>query len=322
MKKKSNEIYTSIDESFLEQFSDMHRNFLESVYYSHYLSLCKHLERKPLKQQEFCTNMVHRRFRFYQLCCPYCGAIEIVVRDNRMEHSGNYNYCPYCGRGSVEEIVSKQLGRFTRISHISNAGIALYKKKPPERDIRFLAYDIYHMQLIELTSILEVILRDFFEALFNMSYLGIKNSYTDKIVRKFVGNDFMLIEKANKHYKKAFDIDIKSAIGQSFWDDLVDMTNMRNTMIHNNGMVDEKFRKSKTFNRVKKYVDGDLLILNQDTINYYYEIILKVSKIMSDLFRLNYQRLRNNVILLHYFSKPEIALPNQNKFIQDKKRAN
>lgn len=318
MKKSSNEIYTFIDESFLGQFPDMHREFLERVYYSRYLSLCEYLGRKPLNHQDFFTNMVHRRFRFYQLCCPYCGAMEIVVRDTRREHSGSYNYCPHCGRGSVEEVVSKQLSRFTRISCISNAGIALYKIKQPETDIRFLAYDIYQMQLIELTSILEVILRDFFEALFHMSYLGVKNSYTEKIVHKFTGNDFMLIEKANQHYKKAFDIDIKASIEQSLWDDLVDMTNMRNTMIHNNGMVDERFRNSKTFNRVKDYVDGDLLILNQDVIHHYHESILKIATIISDLFRSNYQRLRNKVIVLHYFSNPDIALPTEDSSIQDK----
>ncbi len=318
MKKSSNEIYTFIDESFLEQFPDMHREFLERVYYSHYLALCERLKRKPLEHREFFTNMGHRRFRFYQLCCPYCGAMEVVVRDTRMEHSGSYNYCPFCGRGSVEKVVSTQLSRFTRISCISNAGIALYKIKQPKSDMRFLAYDIYQMQLIELTSILEVILRDFFEALFHMSYLGVKNSYTEKIVHKFTGNDFMLIEKANQHYKKAFDIDIKSAIGQDLWDDLVDMTNMRNTMIHNNGMVDERFRNSKTFNRVEHYIDGDLLILSQDAINHYHESILKTADIVSDIFRLNYQRLRNKVIALHYFSNPDIALPVQNVPTQNK----
>lgn len=115
MEISRNEIYTLIDEGFLAQFSSVHRRFLEGIYYSKYLSLCEHIRRNALTKTEFFTNMRRRRFQFFQLCCPYCGAIEILVNDKRLEHSAGFNYCPSCGRGSVQDVISKQLSRFTRI---------------------------------------------------------------------------------------------------------------------------------------------------------------------------------------------------------------
>ena len=45
----------------------------------------------------------------------------------------------------------------------------------------------------------------------------------------------MNIEKANNLFKKAFEIDLKSFMDKDVWNDLVDIVNLRNMMIHNNG---------------------------------------------------------------------------------------
>lgn len=81
---------------------------------------------------------------------------------------------------------------------------------------------------------------------------------------------------------------------------------MRNMMIHNNGIVDGRFKNTKTYDRVKDLIEGDLLILNEDVINGYHKDILSVSAIISDIFRENYVKLRNKTIVLHYFASSYI----------------
>ncbi len=308
MKKLSNEIYTLVDENFLSQFSGTQRQVLENAYYRYYLTICERIKRTPLEKVVFFTNMRRRRFRFYQLCCPYCGVTEIMVVDNRISKSGDFNYCPHCGKGSVEQIVFNQLARFTRIAYINNVGIAVYAAKYPKKDIRLIGYDGYQMELVELTSIVEVILRDFFNALFHMSYYGVKNSYIEKMTNKYTGNDFMNIEKANDHYKKALSIDIKSSLSTDIWNDLIDITNMRNMMIHNNGMIDSRFRNTKTFERLRNSIDDNLLFLDQKMIEHYYNTVSKTAEIISGIFRTKYKELKNAMIAMHHFTSSDLNL--------------
>ena len=67
--------------------------------------------------------MRRRRIRLFQLCCPYCGAIEVIPNDKRLHGVAGINYCPYCGRGSTIDNVAKQIYRFIRISGINRLGL-------------------------------------------------------------------------------------------------------------------------------------------------------------------------------------------------------
>jgi hypothetical protein len=75
-----------------------------------------------------------------------------------------------------------------------------------------LSYDIYQLELIEITSIIEVSLREFFVCLVYLTFQNTKNKYFEKKKKKSTGNDFMNIGKANNHYKKALDIDLRNLI--------------------------------------------------------------------------------------------------------------
>ena len=302
MKKISREIYTLVDENFLSEFTNTQRHILEDTYYKYYITLCERIQRTPLNKDLFFTNMKRRRFRFYQLCCPYCGANEIMVIDNRLQKSGNFNFCPCCGKGSVEQIVFEQLARFIRIANINKMGISISTLKFPEKDVCLIGYDSYQMELVELLSIIEVILRDFFNALFYMSYYGVNCDYIKAMLKKYTKNDFMNIEKANNHYKRAFSIDIKSLISSELWNDLIDIVNMRNVIIHNNGMIDSQFKSTKTFERLHKSINGNLLILNQKMIKHYYNTVSQTAKILSDIFRKKYNELKNKMIAMYHFS--------------------
>ena len=163
MKEMKNEIYSLVDEEFISKFQENHAAFMQSYYYDYYCVVCGDLKRKPLSKQEFFHNMRRRRIQLYQLCCPYCGTIEVLIRDKKHEGKGSYNYCVTCGRGSAFSNMMNQVYRFSRISNVNRIGLKALKEKYPEKEDWLIGYDCYQMELIELASIIEVIFRDYFE---------------------------------------------------------------------------------------------------------------------------------------------------------------
>ena len=138
-------------------------------------------------------------------------------------------------------------------------GLKEFKKEHEDTEDWLLGYDCYQMEIIELASIIEVVCRECFEALIFIKNIGLNNDYIRKVISKSAGNDFMNIEKANKHFKKAFDIDLKSLTDKKKWDDLIDIVNLRNMMVHNNGRVDEHFKNTVSYQRLKTNIDGNIL---------------------------------------------------------------
>ena len=96
MKKFKNEIYALVDEDFMSKFTGLHLNFMKDYYYKFYAEFCRRIKRAPLSSEEFYSNMHRRRIKIYQLCCPYCGSIYVMIHDRKIQGKGGYNYCPYC----------------------------------------------------------------------------------------------------------------------------------------------------------------------------------------------------------------------------------
>lgn len=276
IQKFKNEIYCMVDEDFISHFDYNHRDYMKTMYYDFYSTCCKHHNRKALSKEEFFKNMRRRRIRFYQLCCPYCGTILLMPTDKKLKNSSSPNYCCSCGRASTTYTLIKHLSRFIRISGILNMGLKEFKKEHEDTEDWLLGYDCYQMEIIELASIIEVVCRECFEALIFIKNIGLNNDYIRKVISKSAGNDFMNIEKANKHFKKAFDIDLKSLTDKKKWDDLIDIVNLRNMMVHNNGRVDEHFKNTVSYQRLKTNIDGTLYHLEQHTVDEYFKSVMDV----------------------------------------------
>lgn len=309
MKTNKNEIYTLVDEEYLSKFSYNHQAFMKDYYYKFYYKFCQHYRRKPLSQDEFYTNMHRRRIRLYQLCCPCCGAIYVMPTDKRLHGTNGFNYCPHCGRGSTIENVAKHIYRLIRINRINRLGLKTLKEQHPDTEEWLLAYDCFQMEIIELASIIEVVFRDCFEALLFINGLNKSttyNNYANKIIRKHNGNDFMNVEKANNSYKKAFDINIRDLFDKQVWNNLIDVVNLRNMMVHNNGMVDDHFKSTPTYTRVQNRIDGNLFRLeDSDVAAYLDSVVVAVTKI-TGVFLEKYYVQRNAVIANYYFNNTEI----------------
>ena len=308
MKKFNNEIYALVDEDFMSKFTGLHLNFMKDYYYKFYAEFCRRIKRTPLSSEEFYSNMHRRRIKIYQLCCPYCGSIYVMIHDRKIQGKGGYNYCPHCGRASAVENILRQVSRFIRINGINRLGLKEFKKEHQEVEEWLLAYDCYQMEIVSLASIIEVVFREYFEALLFINNLGVTNDYVKKVVQKQTGNDFMNIEKANDIFKKAYGIDIRSALEKTVWTDLIDVVNLRNMMVHNNGRVDARFKKMDTYARNKDKVVGELYKLEDSDIARYLQSVITAVEIITNLFLQKYYESRGKVIANHYFNDDGVAL--------------
>lgn len=302
MKEFKNEIYALVDEEYISKFSMLHISFMKKQYYNYYCDVCSAIKRKPLKKKEFFTNMRRRRFQIYQLCCPYCGSVHMVMHDKKEFGKAGFNYCFHCGKGSALENIKTQIYRFMRIRNINSIGLSVLKERYPETEEWLLGFDCYQMELIELASIIEVIFRGYFEALLFINNLGIKSEYITSIINKHTGNNFMNIEKANTDYKKAFDLDLKKVVEKDVWNDLIDIVNLRNMMIHNNGMADERLKKTATYKRLNDKFSGKLFKLDSADINKYLKSVTYAVTVISNLYLEQYYTKRNTVIANYYFN--------------------
>lgn len=302
MKEFKNEMYTLVDEEYLSNFSPMHLSFMKDIYYTFYQNTCKARGRKTLTKKEFFTNMHYRRFQLYQLCCPYCGSIDIFLHDKRHSKNPGFNYCVNCGKGSALENIQTQLNRFIRIRNVQAIGLTFLKEKHPQKEDWLIGFDCYQMELIELASVVEVVFRDYFEALLFINNFGIKNDYIISVINKHTSNDFMNIEKANVNYKKAFGINLKQELEEKLWIDLIDIVNLRNMMIHNNGIADERFKNTPTYKRLEhKFFDCHLKLESNDVGLYAKSVALAITDI-SNLYLKRYYDKRNMVVANHYFN--------------------
>lgn len=311
MKEFKNEVYILVDEEYMSTFEGNQREFMKDFYYKSYCDFCSHRGRKPLTIDEFYSNMHRRRIQLFQVCCPYCGSINLVIHDKKISGKGGYNYCHNCGRASAVENIKEQISRFMRIHNINTTGLKTMAIGRKESKEWLLAYDCYQMELISLASIIEVLLRDYFEALIFINNLGVSNSYIKKVIKKHTGNDFMNIEKANNNFKKAFGIDIKKALDTNIWLDLLDIVTLRNMMIHNNGRVDSQFKTTSTYIRNKDKVIGNLYKLEENDISKYLESVVLGIADISNLFLENYYNLRSKVIANYYFNSNDSVCENQ-----------
>lgn len=290
MKKPDNEMYALVDEEYMSKFSDQHLRYMKEYYYSVYLNFCRKINRSPLAFDAFFKNMHFRRFQLYQLCCPYCGTISLSVHDKKQNPSVGLNYCHSCGRTSTLNNLQKQLARFIRIYQMNRISIQAVAQQKPGRETWLIAYDCYQIEIIELASIIEVLFRDYFEALLFIS---------DTIER----NDFMNIDKANTIYKKAFEIDIRKNLNSDVWDNLLDIVKLRNMFVHNNGQVDEHFKRTSTFTRWKDRVDDPLIRIEAEDIEKLLSSVIDAVTVVSNLYLHEYYQKRNRVIADYYFNK-------------------
>ncbi len=312
MKKNITDIYHLVDEDFISKFNPSQASFMKKYYYNHYKSYCIQNKIKPLSQTSFFTNMRRRKIKLIQVCCPYCGNMNFIVVKGALSDVEKLNYCTHCGKRSAFENAFFQVSRLIRIQHFHSRALELLKEEHTDDKLKIMSYDIYQLELIELTSILEVSLRDFFVAFVYLYYKNSRTTYIDSIIHMSIGNDFMNVEKANNHYKKALGINLRELISKDCWENLVDVVQIRNTLVHNNGIIDNKFRKSKTFSRINSLISGDLIFLDNKDIDMYLKNVIEIINAITETFNSQYRKQLHFLISNYYFNISSTSIRTSN----------
>lgn len=302
MSKNHTEIYHLIDNSFISGFSESHIEYMKSYYYSFYSNYCISKNKSPLCKEKFFTNMRRHKVKLVQICCPYCGNMNIWILEGTISLGDSLNYCTSCGKKSASDNAFFQISRLIRIRHFHQSGLEKLKESSSEKDLKLLSYDIYQLELIEITSIIEVSLREFFVCLVYLTFQNTKNKYFDSIIKKSTGNDFMNIGKANNHYKKALDIDLRNLISCDCWNNLLDIVEIRNTIVHNNGMIDKKFRNTQTYTKIASMIEGNLIFLTPQIIQSYFNDVLELITSVTKYYNSLYENTLHSLIANFYFN--------------------
>ena len=299
----NNSIYHIVDENFLNKFNSNQKIFMENLYYSYYLNYCKNNKINPKNKNTFFTNMRKQKIKLIQSMCPFCGKINLTISTEKIKEIQKYKYCANCGKKSVYHNSLINLSRFIKIFTQNRIALDLIEKNNEEYDDETLTFDMYHLEIVELTSIIEVSLRDFFYLLVKLNYNLMENKYFLNVLDKYTGNDFMNIQKANNHYKKALNINLKELINDNSFNLLLDICSIRNVVIHNNGFIDENFLNSKSYKKYKNLIVGNMLFLNEEIIKDFYFAVTNLLEILETLFNQYFENNIHSLIVNYYFNQ-------------------
>lgn len=297
-------VYNIVDKDFLLGFNEKQAAFMLMTYYVYYKSYCESTGNKVLPMNTVLLNARRRKIKLIQQCCPYCGCIDIMVNEGKVHDIMNLKYCSRCGKKSTKEIAFEQISSLIRMEMIHHAGITKLISEE-EMDQEIIGYDIMLTEIVQLTSIFEKIIRDFYIDLVCIKYKCYSSDYLIGVIEKDLKNDFMNFDKANNHYKKALDMNLKEMVSAECRENLLDLVNVRNVVVHNNGRIDEKFKKTSTFDRLINYIEDDLIFVTSDLVQMYLQETLDLIDKIEDEYNKRFSENKFNMISNYYFNDNE-----------------
>lgn len=299
-------VYNIVDQDFLLGFNDKQATFMLITYYMYYKTYCEQTGNAILPMDTFLINARRRKIKLIQQCCPYCGRIGIMLSEQKISDIKEIKYCVSCGKKSTAEIVFEQIASLIRMSAIHHAGLETLMAGRDQEKKRLLGYDIMLTEMVQLTSILETTLREFYMDLVCIKYRCYNTDFLLNIIEKDTKNDFMNFDKANNHYKKALGLNLKQLVSVECRANLIDLVNVRNVVAHNNGKIDDKFKNSITYERLKDYVNDDLLFITPELIDKYLEEVLTLIIKIENEYNERFSKDKYFMISNYYFNLEDI----------------
>lgn len=211
-------------------------------------------------------------------------------------------YCTKCGKKSTAEYVFLQLTSLISMKEVHNAGFQALRKKYDKGTMEIFEYAIMQTEIVELTCILEKILRDFYMDIAHIVYKTNQVEYIERLIEKSTNNDFMHFDKANNHYKKGLNINLQDKVSTECKKNLIDLVNLRNIIIHNNGFIDERFKKAETFRRISHMINGDLVFIKDEDAAKYLGSVLELLTAIEKEFDKNFKGQMHMLIANYYFN--------------------
>lgn len=101
---KRTDVYHLVNQSFLSKFEKKQGAFMLMRYYEFYCSYCKEHKIKIQPIDKFLLNASKKKIKIIQVCCPYCGRIEMLIEQKKMSEIKEMQYCGKCGKNPQQNI--------------------------------------------------------------------------------------------------------------------------------------------------------------------------------------------------------------------------
>ena len=296
----NNCINNIVDEKFINGFNKSSQKLMRNIYYNTYKLYCQSRGQKHISYELFFSNMRRRKIKLVQTCCPYCGEISIRISEQSIKDI-NTNCCFSCGKKSALYDLELSLGPFATTRIIINKGISELKKDD-DPNIEIASIGAYNTEIVQLTTIMETLLRQYFDSILYIRNNRKFNTYVRDSIRSKYKNGFMNIEKAQNEYKRAFNINLKAVLNcDNMWKDLQDLSALRNVIVHNNGYCDNVFTSSNTYSRLQKNIKDELVITDDAMILRFFRSVLTLVSEVCEIFETEFEACKYDIISQYYF---------------------
>lgn len=220
--------YFLVDEEFLNQFDKAERDFLSNFAYSFYKKI-RRTKSNMLSKEDFLKSKRTKCAVIYRYC-PKCKMDGFTVCMGR-KAADEMKYCVNCGEPNITYLYLEGIKKIAELIKLSQ------KLKQEESQ---LSLSLNQQLCVQLCSVYEVYLREFYADILNTKFVKAGTSLYDKFLSD-CKNDFLNPGKTNDRFKKEININYKDVIGQEHYKALLLLSEYRNVIVHNNGICDTKF---------------------------------------------------------------------------------
>lgn len=286
------------------------RQFMLGIYYDEF----KRISRSQVLQKEFTflefsEKLEQNEISMFQQHCLNCGTIDIILES---EGSHEPQYYTKCGRKSLSDFGIENIDRISRVFSFNNVAVSkmistVHGKS--EYSDKLITFDTNQIELIIINSVLETIVKEYFEQLMKLKLMKINDSTVIKIINESYKNDFQNIEKTISIFKRYLGINLKESVSEEDIKNIKEIVELRNIFIHNNGVADEKFLRkieNKTLiNNLKtnnKIVGDKYIFLERSDIMNYVKSIINLFTSLETIFTLSFSQNIKNVFISYYLT--------------------
>lgn len=304
------EVYSRINLELLKSMNTYTKQFMLSIYYDEFKKKSrKYGHEVNFTIQEFSDKLERNEIIMFQQHCLNCGTIDILLQGYEAHEP---QYCTKCGRKSLSDFGVENIDRISRVLSLNNLavsnmqsiieGISKYSEK-------LITFDTNQVELIIINSVIETIVKEYYEQLMKLKLLNINDSTIIRIINDSYKNDFQNIEKTISIFKKYLDIDLKESINGVDIKNIKEIIELRNIFIHNNGIPDIKFLRKvdnkNLINKLKiaeKIVGDKYIFLDRSDIMEYINSIINLFTSLESIFTLSFSQNIQNVFTSHYLT--------------------
>lgn len=220
--------YFLINNEFLNEFQEPERIALGDFAYSLYTEL-RQTKSNLLSKEDYLKSK-RTKYSVVYLYCPKCKTSGFTVCQG-IKQANELKYCAYCGEPNITHRYLEGIKKIAKLIKLSQS------LKENQKD---LSLSLNQQLCVQLCSVYEVYLREFYADILNTKFVKSGQSLYDKFVAD-CKNDFLNPGKTNDRLKKEISINYKETIGKERYKMLLLLSEYRNVIVHNNGICDTKF---------------------------------------------------------------------------------